>query len=478
MAGIVRAAHVGYRALVLRRLLLVILVALAAATPATAFSKRDLTIPMSDGAPIAATLTLPDAAAPSGGFPAVILLHGLGGDRSSAETVARSMGLFGEEYAVLTFDARGHGTSGGLIGIDGPREIADTRAIFDWLAARPDVADARIGAWGISYGGGAIWNSLAAGTPWAAIEVVETWTDLYSALAPQGLAKSGVVGAFITGLPAARVDPEVFRVRDQAFAGGDLSSIRPFTDARSSLSRLTGVRVPVFFMQGRRDFAFGLDQATRAYTRLAGPKRLWIGNHGHAPSSFPAADTGRMLAEGKEWFDRFLRAQANGIETRKPIVVADEGRATTRSYTTIPKRGFLLTSTFRKPRTIRPGGKIVTAWRARGDEIFGAPNVRVLATATGGFSRLVAVLSARTPSGREIVVSGGGVPLRPGTRVYKIGLIDQATVIPKGSTLRVTLAASSLAQNPGNLLYLDLPLPAAARLSVREVALHYTVRTS
>ena len=460
----------------LRRLLLLVFVALATAAPASAFSKQDVTITMSDGAPIVATLTLPDAAAPSGGFPAVILLHGLGGDRSSAEAVAQTMGLFGEDYAVLTFDARGHGASGGLIGIDGPREIADTRAVFDWLAARPDVADARIGAWGISYGGGAVWNSLAAGTPWAAIEVCETWTDLYSALAPQGLAKSGVVGAFISSLPPAKVDPEVFRVRDRAFAG-DLSSIRGFTNARSSLGRLTGVRVPTFFMQGRRDFAFGLDQATKAYARLAGPKRLWIGNHGHAPSTVPAADSGRMLAEGKEWFDRFLRGSANGIENRKPIVVADEGKATTRTYRAIPKQGYVLTSTFRKPRQIGPAGKTVSSWRARGTEIFGAPTVRVTATATGGYSRLVAILSARTPAGKEIVVSGGGVPLRAGTHVYKIGLIDQATVIPKGSTLRVTLASSSLAQNPGNLLYLSLPLPAKARVSIREVGLAYTVRT-
>ena len=72
------------------------------------------------------------------------------------------MGI-GERYAVLAFDARGHGESGGLIGIDGPREVADVRAVFSWLRDRPDVADARIGGWGVSYGGGAAWNSLAAG---------------------------------------------------------------------------------------------------------------------------------------------------------------------------------------------------------------------------------------------------------------------------------------------------------------------------
>ena len=50
------------------------------------------------------------------------------------------MGI-GERYAVLAFDARGHGESGGLIGIDGPKEIADVKAVFAWLRDRPDVAD-------------------------------------------------------------------------------------------------------------------------------------------------------------------------------------------------------------------------------------------------------------------------------------------------------------------------------------------------
>ena len=43
---------------------------------------------------------------------------------------------------------------------------------------------------------------------------------------------------------------------------------------------------------------------------------------------------------------------------------------------------------------------------------------------------------------------------------------SQATFLPKGSRLTVTVGSSSLAQNPGNLLYLDLPFPPSARLTV------------
>ena len=146
---------------------------------------------MDDGVSIAATLYVPDGTPPAGGWPAIVFLHGLAGNRQQMNALVEGYGFTGGSYAILTFDARGHGESGGLVGIDGPREIADTRAVHDWLAARPDVSDTRIGAWGISYGGGAVFNSLVAGVPWAAVATVETWTDLYSALMPQGLVKSG-----------------------------------------------------------------------------------------------------------------------------------------------------------------------------------------------------------------------------------------------------------------------------------------------
>ena len=461
------------------------LAVLASAGPASAFAKQDLLLPMDDGAVLAATLYLPDGPAPTGGWPGVVLMHGLAADRSSMNTLAQSMGLVGEQYAVLTFDARGHGLSSGLIGIDGPRETADVRQVFAWLAARPEVADGKIGAWGISYGGGATLNSLAAGVPWATVEVAETWSDLGSALVPQGLAKSGVIGGFLAALPQAKVDPAVFAVRDAAFAGR-VDEVRAFAAARSSLSRLSGTRTPVFLMQGRRDFAFGLDQATRLYAGLAGPKRLWIGNHGHAPSTFPAADTAAMLAEGKQWFDHFLRGVQNGIERKPPVVVAREGGSGTVGFARLPATttftfppnggaGFQKTAT----RTIAQGGRWVQQVRIqRRAEVFGSPKVEVTANATGGWSRLVVVLSARTPAGKEIVVSAGGVPATAGSRRYHVSLLSQVTYVPAGSTWKVTVGSSTLAQSPGNLMYLDLPMPTAARLTVSGATFSWpTLRT-
>ncbi len=118
--------------------------------------------------------------------------------------------------------------------LDGPNEIADARAAFEWLRDRPDVADRKIGVFGISYGGGARWNSLVAGVPWAAAETCITFTDLASALYPQNLAKSGVIAGFVASLDQTRVDPAVLAARDAAFAG-DTAEVTAFGAPRSAL---------------------------------------------------------------------------------------------------------------------------------------------------------------------------------------------------------------------------------------------------
>jgi pimeloyl-ACP methyl ester carboxylesterase len=441
------------------------LVLVVGEAPASTFAKQDVLIPMDDGVSIAATLYVPEGTAPAGGWPAIVFLHGLSQNRQLMNALVEGYGFVDQGYVILTFDARGHGESGGLVGIDGPREIADTRAVRDWLAARPDVSDTKIGAWGISYGGGAIFNSLVAGVPWGAVVTVETWTDLYSALVPQGLVKSGLVAGLAGSIPEAKRDPSLTAVTAAAFAG-NTAVIRPWAEARSSLSKLGSVTTPVFMAQGRRDFLFGIEQASLALQRLRGPKLLYLGLHGHAPSTFPASDTGSLMTQVRGWFDCYLRS---GACARVPgVSVAPEGSSAPAPWNaSLPKT---TTSTFALPgvTTFARSGKAVrtTAPLRNAIEVFGSPTVETSIAASGGWSRLVGVLTARTPTGKEIVVSAGGVPTKSGARKVTIRLINQATFIPKGSRLTLTLASSSTAQSTSNLLYLDLPMAAGARVRV------------
>jgi fermentation-respiration switch protein FrsA (DUF1100 family) len=426
---------------------------------------QELTLRMDDGVSLAATLYEPDAAPPPAGYPAIVLFHGLAGKRQDLAAVAQR---FDDTFAVLAFDARGHGESGGRTAIAGPREIADARAVFQQLAARPEVDDQKIGAWGLSMGGGEILRSLVEGVPWAAVEVAQTWTDLYSALAPQNLAKSGAIFQFLTSVPADRLDPSVAAIRDDALASRNLKVLRAWARARSSRKLLSKVTTPIFMFQGRRDFAFDISQAKTGYALLKGPKQLYVGDFGHAPSTFPGPDFTTMMSLGRAWFSRYLLG--GPAAAMAPFFLAPSPwRGKLGKYTKLPATRSLSIALPGTDRLAGAGRALRTSGRFTGRaETFGSATVLVTAKCSGGWSRLVAVLTAQRRKGAEIVVSEGGVNTTglSGTRKLAIRLIDTATLIPKGARLKLTLASSSLAQNPGNLLYLNLPMPRTARVTL------------
>jgi pimeloyl-ACP methyl ester carboxylesterase len=442
-------------------------VALAAAGHAAAFTKTDGTVVMDDGVTIATTLYLPDGTQPTAGWPGVVMLHGLGGRRQDMNLLAETY-FVPQGYAVLTYDVRGHGESGGVVTIAGPREIADVRALEAQFAARPDVDDHHVGAWGISYGGGQTWLAAVQGVPFAAIELCETWTDLYTTLFPGGLPKSGVIGGLLNEVPAGKLSPEFAWVPNAAIRGTDLDRLRALAAERSALPLIGNLTVPALMLQGRRDFVFGNEQAINAFQRLKGPKLLYLGDHGHAPSTFPAADTDYAMTLSRRWFDRFLKGTANGVDTSPNVELApDPWKGKPVSYAGLPPTRTLSYRLAGKPRTIVWSGgvsRIATRTKTKIED-FGAPVVTVRATAAGGWSRLVALLTATTPAGAQIVVSAGGVPTTAGTRTYSIRLISQVTAIPADSRLTVTFA-SSTSGTPAGLLYLDLPTAGAPKLTV------------
>ena len=156
---------------------------------------------------------------------------------------------------------------------------------------------------------------------------------------PQGLVKSGLVAGLAGSIPEDRRDPSLNAVQAAAFAG-NAAAVRPWAAERSSLSKLGSVTTPVLMAQGRRDFLFGIDQGSKAFKVLKGPRVLYVGNHGHAPSSFPASDTGAFMAEALRWFDCHLRSPACDV-VPAAVYVAPEGwtgGAACRSEAACPQR--------------------------------------------------------------------------------------------------------------------------------------------
>ncbi len=154
--------------------------------------QQRITVPGGPGVPapieLDTTLYLPETVP----APAVLVAHGFGGSKASVDTDARDLAARG--FVALAWSARGFGTSGGQIALNSPDyEVADARALVDWLAARPDVVqdgpgDPRVGITGGSYGGAI--SLLLAGYDRRvdALAPVITWNDLGQALFPNAAA--------------------------------------------------------------------------------------------------------------------------------------------------------------------------------------------------------------------------------------------------------------------------------------------------
>jgi predicted acyl esterase len=455
------------------RRLAVILCALAGVLAAPGAARAtEVSVPMDDGVPIFASLLEPSGPPPTGGWPGVMMFHGLGGSHTDMLPLAQAYVAKG--YAVFVPDARGHGHSGGYVSLDGPREVADVRTEFQWFAGLPDVSDTQIGAWGISLGGGAAWNSVVAGVRFRALETFETWSDLYQSLFPQNFGKSGAIYAFAQSVPTDRIEPSLRSYVPQLISSENLSALRDLLGARSTLRSLSTVTTPSFLFQGRRDFAFDIDQAAEAYGRLAGPKRLYIGDFGHSPSKFPGPDLAHILDLSTRWYDRFLKNEPNGVDKEKPVQVASDPWRAAASYAGVPKvKRFTLARTGTHALTAKGKAVYTLPPLKKTVEQFGSPVVSVTAKRASDWPHLVVVLTAG-----DTVLSEGGTVTPTGKKAWtvKLNLISDANLLKKGTRLRLTFGATSTLQNIGNLLYLK-PVPDDARLTIGSVRLSLPILT-
>jgi hypothetical protein len=423
------------------------LVALLLAQPATGSSW----ITMDDGVEIGYELVRPEGARPSAGWP-VVMLPGREMDVALGELFVQ------RGFAVLLYSTRGHSPSGGIADFAGPRDVADLRIVHDWLARQPEVSGTAIGAWGGSYSGGLILNALASGVPLAAAAVLETWTDLYAAFWPQGVAKTFPVG----GLMA---ESSIFGpFAADAVRSRKLGALRPLLAARSSLRSLRRVRTPVYLAQGRVDWLFDIAQAEAAFARLVGPRKLYVGTFGHVPSPGlgTSPDTRYVIDQSAAWFDRFLRGVPNGIESPRVELAAAGGSRATASWTHLPAT---------RTRTFGRSTRVRTAF-----ETWGGGTVTVRVRKLHAYPRLVAVVTAG-----KTVLTHGAIKPRIGRNVIR--LASHCVYVAKATRLQVALgpdsgadvayaripgeSSGSISLGPPTLRLSVLPRPVTARVRAR-----------
>jgi alpha-beta hydrolase superfamily lysophospholipase len=414
--------------------------ALACAGSASAASGwTTVTIAASDATPLACKYLLPNGTPPAGGWPGVILFHGLGQSYADMEPIGYAMQEFG--LAALACDARGTGSSGGKFGLDSPRDTQDAQNLFTWFAGRGDVSDTQIGAFGLSLGGGAVWNAAVAGVPFKAIVPAITWTNLGAALNPNGVPKTGLIAILSRAVPLGNRDPALVQAEQDLFQGNVTPAATSVEAARSSRSHLHALTVPTLLLQGRHDFLFDMDQAIAAWKLLAGPKFLYLGDLGHAPAKNPTGEQPVYVGTAAFWLDHYL---ADGPPLIRPGLVQvahDPWDGKSAVYTKLPKTRTASVNLPGKAFVQGPHYAFRSARLTGGPhETFGDGSVTVHYSAAKSWTHLVATISIQ---GGSTVVTEGAAPIKSSSGVVKIPLMNEAVLLPRGKRLRVRIGATS-----------------------------------
>lgn len=312
-----------------------------------AFTQSSPTVTMSDGVALATTLYAPTGPVPKGGWPAVIMMHGWGGDRTEFNGIAPLFASHG--FVVLSFDARGFGQSGGQTGLGGKRDILDVYQLMEWLIQKHAVNSNEIGLTGISYGAGRsilaaaddslstfnnpnLFGTNRGGLPpkVAAIAPIAGWTNLNYALFPNSVVKfSFDVGLYAVGArpTANNYPPALSQWLVEGMTGVNTQDFSNGLQARSVTSAsqwTTLATTPMYAFQAWKDELFPAEQVTPLFEQAAEEPqsplynstaarddRLYLGSFGHAGATF-GADEGEYIFQQILYF---MQAQLQGQQT-------------------------------------------------------------------------------------------------------------------------------------------------------------------
>ena len=262
--------------------------------------------------------------------PAVVIAHGFGGDKNGAQSQVESLTQAG--FVVLTYSARGFGESTGLISVNSPQfEVADARALIDFLSTRSEVAldtdgDPRVGFTGGSYGGALSLMVAGYDNRVDALASDITWNDLETSLFGQSVSGSDQLGAykdlwtgffFSVGLTnpdgsvteCGRFSPDWCKAYTESAASASVTPASAALMRASSPITITDkITVPALISGGQADSLFPLAQtnANAEQIKFANPDTpvsvLWHGM-GHDGG---INERERLESLITQWFQKYL----------------------------------------------------------------------------------------------------------------------------------------------------------------------------
>ncbi|MGH7896354.1 MAG: CocE/NonD family hydrolase [Candidatus Binatia bacterium] len=308
------------------------------AVAATSYTRIDAQVPVDPGVSLDASLYVPNAPPPAGGFPLIVRQHGGGSNKDNPyDTLHGIHAVETGNYALLMYSHRGHGDSGGLFDFFGPQSVADFSKLLDWVAATSRVHGLgidtqNVGTNGYSQGGGLSLLPAAFDSRVKVVAVGNTFDSLSHALKPDGCYKlswsTGVFAAAYKAAGARTDDLTALRwglalatdtedvstplgpsASQELAAHSPLTYVHrlaaPFSDPHGSRSS-----VPVFWSNSWEDQLFPADHPESILEALddAGvATHYWFASGGHAAGPDDPADVAAKEAAMLAWFDFHLR---------------------------------------------------------------------------------------------------------------------------------------------------------------------------
>lgn len=443
-----------------------------------------------DGTELATTFFDPGRSGPA---PAILMTHGWGGDRSDVAPRATRYAEHG--YAVLTYDSRGFGESGGQVNVDGPKEVRDARTLITWLARRDAVLadgdDPVVGMDGESYAGGIQLETAIQDDRLDAIVPRWAWHDLVYSLEPNEVVKDGWGGLlFAYGTTSARgvtdgnyhpdtydvqgLNPRLDKIIAESTVGNDIPpDDERWLRTRSPVGRLDRIDVPTLLVSGWIDELFTPHEAVANLHGLrAGgvDARLLLFDGGHVASRKIVQTNAHTDAAALDWLDTHL--VGDGHSDRPTVEFYDEQTDRYRHAANVPRPG-----TDRVP--VRLGAVSDGSW---------TPVVNpVVPTSTSDLSPVDADLTPATAAGFDVTLAEGFTafgapraelsiePLGPGTKLFcKVYHVhDGAATLVDGQVTPVTVPGDA-----GEVVRTNLDMEPLYRRFAAGDALRFVVATT
>ncbi len=189
------------------------------------------------------------------GTPAVLLLHGLRGDRTSL--VPRARLLVDAGFSVLLVDQQAHGETPGEHITLGWLESADVRAARDWLRAH--APGRRLGVIGVSLGGASV---LLGEQPvgFDAVVLEAVYPRLRRAVENRINIRMNPLGVVVAPLLIVQIEPRLH--------------VRP--EQLEPIRGIGKLGAPVLVVGGSRDAHTTEEETRDLFAAAAQPRRLWI----------------------------------------------------------------------------------------------------------------------------------------------------------------------------------------------------------